>query len=210
MLSEKVVLIGHAMALDKQADIAQVKLLEFLKNNTTEEGCALSILSKSTKNPHQFMAYEIWESKKTWHEHLHSANVSEFYRESKQFFSDIQFTLYTPFLDTLGVCKYVHIKNYENSIIAFGKIHAQQGMEHQARQDVTTCITHNKEEKGCLYTALHMEQNTPEQLMGFEIWENQMAWIQHLQQPHVTVMTEKLPTIAQESIIETFKVIPLI
>ncbi len=210
MLSDKVILLGKATALEEHSSVAQAKLFEFLKNNDLEDSCTLSILGKSTKNPRHFLAYEVWESKKAWHDHLQSPRVEEFYRDSKKFFSDIHFTLYTPFLDTLNVCKYVHIKAYENSIVAFGTIHAQKGKEAQARQDVTACISRNKEEKGCLYSALHIEQNNAEQLMGYEIWESQQAWIQHLQQPHVTAMTEQLPNIAQSSIIETFKIIPLL
>ncbi len=210
MLSDKVVLLGQAVAIAEHADIAQVKLLEFLKGNTLENGCTLSILSKSTKNSQNYLVYEIWESRKAWHDHLQSPNVEEFYRESKKFFSDIQFTLHNPFIETLNVCKYVHIKAYENSLIAFGTILAQPGKEHETRQDVTACITQNKEEKGCLYSALHIEQNNARQFMGYEIWENKMAWIQHLQKTHVTTMTEKLPHIAESSIIETYTVIPLL
>ncbi len=210
MLSDKVVLLGHAMAIEKNDDIALATLMKFLKAHTLQEGCTLSVLGKNTKNSQHYLVYETWESRKAWHTHFQSAHVEEFYKDSKNFFTDVQFTLYTPFFDTLSVCKYLHMKPYENSIIALGTIHAHEGKELETRQDVTACITRNKEEKGCLYSALHIEQEDGRQFMGFEIWESQMAWIQHIQQPHVTVMTEKLPQIAESSIIDTYKVIPLL
>ncbi len=94
MSSEKIIVIGQAIARKGNIDFCRDKVQEFIKNNSEESGCEMSTMSIDKTNPHIFLVYEIWKDHNAWVKHLQTIHVTEFIENYNDFFENIQFSMY--------------------------------------------------------------------------------------------------------------------
>ncbi len=207
--SEKIILIGYATAKEDKVSEAHNKIVDFLKLNADEPGCELSALHVRTKNDNNFMVYEIWKNKAGWFAHLQTKHVSEFSESSKDFFEEVKFTTYKQILDDSNLDKYDDITPLSKKVGVLAQCTVCEGKNDAMQELIAAFLEKVRQEEGCVAVFSHVERDNECQVMIYEVWQDQNAWLTHLQQEHTTHFAKEYRLFADNVKLETFACLPI-
>ncbi len=210
MISKKFALVGYGTAVEGKISEAHASLVNFFQGNSKARGCELSTLQVNTKKKNYFLNYEIWESEALWKAHFDSPHVQEFYRESLKYFTDFHFDTYMQFAGSHGIYHYGSAASLKKQVAILGILTAQDGKVMELKELLQDFLAKNKNEQGCLFNAVHVSSKNPNELLAFEVWEDNGAWIQHLQQAHSTDFSEQSQKLITNLKFDTFNCLPIL
>ncbi len=205
MITEKFVIVGIGITTEDKIPEAHASLVNFFHDNNKVQGCELSTLQVCTKKKNYFLNYEIWESEEIWKAHFNSEHVQKFYRDSLKYFVDFHFDTYTQFSGPYGIYHYGSQSSLEKQMSLIGVFTAHDGKAMELKKLLQDFFAKNKNETGCLFNAVHISNKNPHQIMAFEVWKDNAAWIQHIQQQHSMDFSEQSQKLITNLEFDTFK-----
>ncbi len=205
MITGKFALVGFGTALEDKIPEAHASLVNFFHGNSKVRGCELSTLQVSTKKKNVFLNYEIWESEKIWKAHFNSDHVQEFYRVTPKCFADFHVNKYTQFRGSHGIYHYGSQASLEKQVSVLGSLTAQEGKVMELKKLMQDFFAKNKDVPGCLFNSVHVNKKNPNTIMAFEVWKDNAAWLQHLQQARAIEFSEQSQSLITGLEFDTFK-----
>ncbi len=204
MISEKFAVLGYGTAVEDKIPEAHASLVNFFHSNSKVQGCELSSLHVSNKKKNFFLNYEIWENEKAGNAHFNSPHVQKFYRESLKYFVDFNFVTYTQFKGTHGIYHYGSEASLEKQMAVLGRFTAKHGKVMELKKLMQDFFAQNKNEPGFGFNAMHFNNKNINELMAFEVWKDNAAWLQHLQQARSMNFSEQTPEFMENLVFDTF------
>ncbi len=204
MITERFALVGFGTALEDKISEAHNSLVNFFHGNNKVSGCEMSTLQVCTKKKNYFLNYEIWENEKVWKAHFESEHVQKFYRESLKYFENFHFDTYKQLSGSYGIYHYGNQASLEKQVSILGVTIAHEGKVMELKELMQDFFAKNKNEQGCLFNSVHLSKENPNQIMAFEVWKDNAAWIQHIQQQHSSDFSEQSQQLVADLKFDTF------